>query len=181
MDAMQFTVPFIRPSKRISTNVQKLLNDDTSLNVFQDCSEECDSDNDNNKDDQQSSFSHDQPSSPPAPEQPLYHPVSLVKIERIEEREEQDLSLPASYSQNITLKQKAEIDAIGTVAAYFTAKKARLDTNGTAQHSSANERRDSLRMFLLSLLPELTEMTDAQVKVFKRRVLGLIDEVAQME
>lgn len=36
---------------------------------------------------------------------------------------------------------------------------------------------NSRRMFLLSLLPELNEMNDRQMKLFKRRVLALIDDV----
>uniref|UniRef100_A0A023F6Q1 Putative alcohol dehydrogenase transcription factor myb/sant-like protein n=1 Tax=Triatoma infestans TaxID=30076 RepID=A0A023F6Q1_TRIIF len=51
---------------------------------------------------------------------------------------------------------------------YFHAKKARTSTD---------ERNEGIKMFLLSLLPELEEMTDHQLKIFRRRMLQTIDEI----
>jgi hypothetical protein len=34
-------------------------------------------------------------------------------------------------------------------------------------------------MFLMSLLPEIQEMSDSQMKQFKRRVLMLIDDILE--
>ncbi|KAI5720473.1 uncharacterized protein LOC103518594 [Diaphorina citri] len=40
------------------------------------------------------------------------------------------------------------------------------------------DRHEGLKMFLLSLLSELEELSHSQVKIFKRRVLSLIDEIS---
>nr|CAD7412957.1 unnamed protein product [Timema poppensis] len=56
---------------------------------------------------------------------------------------------------------------------YFNAKKATLAT-------SSSDKSNSTKMFLLSLLPELDEMTDQQMKIFKRKVLHLIDDIMLM-
>lgn len=39
------------------------------------------------------------------------------------------------------------------------------------------ERNASTKMFLLSLLPELNEMSDLQIKVFKRKIFTLMDDI----
>jgi hypothetical protein len=35
-------------------------------------------------------------------------------------------------------------------------------------------------MFLLSLLPEINDMTENQMKIFRRKVLQLIDEISNV-
>ncbi|XP_069683423.1 uncharacterized protein [Periplaneta americana] len=45
------------------------------------------------------------------------------------------------------------------------------------QNCRQTERNEATKMFLLSLLPELEEMTDQQLKVFKRRTLLMIDDI----
>ncbi|XP_022200950.2 uncharacterized protein LOC111057791 [Nilaparvata lugens] len=65
------------------------------------------------------------------------------------------------------------------VAEYFEAERAKLQSNaGVVPDFHRIERQQGLRMFLLSLLPELEELSDAQIKLFKRKVLRVIDEIA---
>lgn len=45
-------------------------------------------------------------------------------------------------------------------------------------HKNSIERvDDSRRLFLLSLLPEVNELTESQMRAFRRRILSLIDEI----
>jgi Alcohol dehydrogenase transcription factor Myb/SANT-like. len=50
----------------------------------------------------------------------------------------------------------------------------RLQARGM-ENTSTNE--NARKMFLLSLLPEINDMTENQMKIFRRKVLQLIDEI----
>lgn len=39
----------------------------------------------------------------------------------------------------------------------------------------------SRKMFLLSLLPEIANFSETQMKIFRRRIFGLVDEIVGME
>lgn len=74
----------------------------------------------------------------------------------------------------ITQRNKAAVEADQCFTEYFKAKKARLEST-----TSANDgKKEALKMFLLSLVPELEELNDTQIKQFKRKVLNLIDEIS---
>jgi hypothetical protein len=63
-----------------------------------------------------------------------------------------------------------------TFVEYFEAKKAR--TAGTPGHNtSQNQRSEALKMFLLSMLPDLELMTNEQIRQFKRKSLQTIDDI----
>lgn len=55
---------------------------------------------------------------------------------------------------------------------YFKAKQARTEAT---EHLAQNPK----RMFLLSLLPDLEPMSDAQMRKFKRGVMQLIDDILE--
>lgn len=57
----------------------------------------------------------------------------------------------------------------------FQAKKAKLST------ATEKERSDRIKMFLLGLVPELEQMTNQQLRMFRRRILQTIDEVIYEE
>ncbi|CAH1391150.1 unnamed protein product [Nezara viridula] len=57
-------------------------------------------------------------------------------------------------------------------------KKAKIQINSAESTSKKLDRQQSIKMFLLSLMPELEELTDYQIKLFKRRVFCIIDEVS---
>ncbi|XP_050498417.1 uncharacterized protein LOC126879445 [Diabrotica virgifera virgifera] len=88
---------------------------------------------------------------------------------------------PRSETNSISVKRLAtEVDR--SVAEYFQAKKRKLsDVTSTKMTSDATstkiEQQESLRMFLISLLPELEELNHNQIKLFKRRVLSVLDEI----
>jgi hypothetical protein len=94
--------------------------------------------------------------------------------------EKNDSSPQKNYKKKMTPKQKAEVQADDAFTAYFKAKMSRLDAIPT-QRSSEDERKEALKMFLLSLMPELLQFSESQLKLFKRRVFGLIDDITIME
>lgn len=66
-----------------------------------------------------------------------------------------------------------------SVAEYFKAKKAKLVKNATEGTSNQRiDRQQGIKMFLLSLMPELEELSDSQIKMFKRQVLKVIDDIS---
>ncbi|KAK5637901.1 hypothetical protein RI129_000129 [Pyrocoelia pectoralis] len=44
--------------------------------------------------------------------------------------------------------------------------------------TDTSDTKAALKMFLLSLMPELQEFSDSQIKTFKRRVFTVIDEIS---
>ncbi|KAG8256537.1 hypothetical protein J6590_065801 [Homalodisca vitripennis] len=87
----------------------------------------------------------------------------------------QPSSIPNEGKIRLTQKKKAAVEADQCFAAYFKAKTARLENSTTANDSNKKE---ALKMFLLSLIPELEELSDSQIKQFKRKVFTLIDEIS---
>ncbi|XP_046403751.1 uncharacterized protein LOC124169242 [Ischnura elegans] len=69
-----------------------------------------------------------------------------------------------------------------SVADYFKAKKAKLLSNAKADTSNQKiDRQQGIKMFLLSLIPELEELSDSQIKLFKRQVLRVIDDISALD
>jgi len=79
--------------------------------------------------------------------------------------------------KNLKAKNRSSIEADTCVAEYFKAKKARLEANlSTATTNSYNiERKEALKMFLLSLMPEVEHFNNDQIKIFKRKIFSVID------
>jgi len=59
---------------------------------------------------------------------------------------------------------------------YFQAKKARVE-NTPCHNTSDNSKSEALKMFLLSMLPDLEKMTDVQIRQFKRQTLQTVDDI----
>lgn len=76
------------------------------------------------------------------------------------------------------MRNKSAADADQCVVEYFKAKKARIQANQAESSSQKIDRQQGLKMFLLSLIPELEELGDSQIILFKRRVFGIIDEIS---
>lgn len=94
----------------------------------------------------------------------------------------QDTSIPRTQfssqrKTNLASRNRSAAEADRSVAEYFKAKKAKIQAIETTS-SKTIDRQESLKMYLLSLLPELEELNDAQIKLFKRRVFSLIDEIS---
>lgn len=79
-------------------------------------------------------------------------------------------------------KQKRNSGAVAdlSVAEYFKAKKAKLQSNAGTEADTFHsiDKSQGLKLFLLSLLPELEDLSDSKIKLFKRKVLRLIDDLA---
>lgn len=88
------------------------------------------------------------------------------------------ISQLSQAKKNLTMKNKPAVDVDQFVAEYFKAKKLRLEANEVENNSQRINRQQGLKMFLLSLIPELEELSDSQIKLFKRRVFCIIDEIS---
>jgi hypothetical protein len=95
-----------------------------------------------------------QPLPPPSPPPPIPTPVMPQQDENSQtERQSQ----PMSASRPKSKRGINDVDR--TFVEYFKAKKARIA--GTPGHNaSQNQRSEALKMFLLSMLPDLELMTD---------------------
>lgn len=90
---------------------------------------------------------------------------------------------PSSYkrtSQRMKKTNKSSTSSADqSVAEYFNAKKAKLLSNSDQDTSNQKiDKQQGVKMFLLSLMPELEELSDSQIKLFKRKVLKMIDEIS---
>lgn len=98
---------------------------------------------------------------------------------------QQTIDPPVQFSSSnqakkkLTLKKKTSAaDADHSVAEYFKAKRARLQLNEAENGSQKIDRQQGIKMFLLSLIPELEDLSDSQIKLFKRRVFNIIDDIS---
>lgn len=150
-EAMQFTLPFIKTLTPTSTGnlPRKPREEQHVLDLSED-------------DEDDSLFQTPSTPAPPSTSQiPPLPPLSP----------QPNLSQLPGTKTNFTRKSKgtsSEVD--NSFLEYLKAKKAKITTPSDDKH-------DSKKMFLLSLLPELDEMTDQQMKTFKREVLCVIDDI----
>ncbi|KAF5282858.1 hypothetical protein FQA39_LY17479 [Lamprigera yunnana] len=111
-----------------------------------------------------------QQTSPTSP--PLLTEISIITSDR---------TCPTSSASKRPLqKQKKNSAAMANacVAQYFQAKKAKLLSNAETETGSQRiDRQQGIKMFLISLIPELEELSDSQIKLFKRQVFRLIDDI----
>ncbi|KAK2717976.1 hypothetical protein QYM36_006679 [Artemia franciscana] len=97
---------------------------------------------------------------------------------------EEATSSPTQYlssrdgKTNFTSNKRPSAEVDRSVVEYVKAKKYKLNANDTETTSGKIDKQDSLKMFLLSLMPELEDLNKTQIRVFKRRVFSLIDEIA---
>lgn len=191
-DVMQFALPFIKTAAPASLENLPEVDLHEKHNAQATCqhASEALSDDDGCEDREHDNRSETksppftQPLLPPLPPPPS--PISSAKpststctpAQFVDKESLKNESSPQKhYKKKMT--QKAEIEAV-SMYTHFKAKKARLDTSPN-QRCSEDERKEALKMFLLSLMPELVHFSEAQLKLFKRRVFGLIDEIELME
>lgn len=88
-------------------------------------------------------------------------------------------TLPAQGNKLFILRNKKTANTDHQyVADYLRPKRAKTLADEAASSSKTVDRHQSIKMFLLSLMPELEELSDYQIKLFKRRVFCIIDEVS---
>lgn len=85
--------------------------------------------------------------------------------------------LPQGFQQTLSpqnvgsnIKRSKNCAASGIDDDNFNAKKARLE-------QKADDKIDSRKMFLLSLLDDIRAMSDDQMRTFKREVFGVIEDI----
>ncbi|XP_072377407.1 uncharacterized protein [Diabrotica undecimpunctata] len=81
--------------------------------------------------------------------------------------------VPSRAETNLISKKRLAAEVDRSVAEYFQAKKTKI----TDTTSTKIDNQESLKMFLFSLLPELEELNNNQIKIFKRRVFSILDEI----
>ncbi|KAL5245871.1 hypothetical protein ACI65C_013279 [Semiaphis heraclei] len=98
---------------------------------------------------------------------PFTTPASPVLSQQINQPKEQFSS--SRNKNNLKSKNKSAVEADYCVAEYFKAKKARLEAN-LVTNSYNTENKEALKMFLLSLMPEVEHFHTDQIKFFKRKI-----------
>ncbi|PSN29512.1 hypothetical protein C0J52_28211 [Blattella germanica] len=103
---------------------------------------------------------------------------SDIETETSEHHEHENL--PQDTSNTLTMplsspKQKSKKRAIDDVLIHYLKRKI---SDGDNISNENTRKREAIKMFLLSLIPELEEFSDAQMKIFKRRALHLIDDIS---
>lgn len=167
-DYLQFSIPFINASKPSRDNLPELPEVETIL-------QEQDSEDDNNSEE----VSTRRPTLPPRPHSVLVTPPSSYSVHGGDK--ETDVSF-GKQKRKINEKQKAKLfEDEKTIAADFSVKKYKIDSEPIAESVGLvkDKKEEGLKMFLLSLLPDLTQFSDSQVRTFKRKVLAVVDEIAE--
>jgi len=175
-DAMQFSIPFIKTLVPPSTgNLPEKPQDETTDETIEN-TEICDGLTNSSYSEQ--SYVDLQPpplSTSPTLEAPFLSPsASPVLSQKINHPEEQ---FSSRNKKNLKFKNKSAVEADNCVAEYFKAKKARLEAN-LVTNSYNSENKEALKMFLLSLMPEVEYFSKDQIKLFKRKIFGVIDEIS---
>lgn len=119
------------------------------------------------------------------PDSPVHSPFQLSNSTENSTPFQQTIDQPVKLSSStqarkkLTLKKKTSAAAADhSVAEYFNAKRARLQINEAENSSQKIDRQQVIKMFLLSLIPELEDLNDSQIKLFKRRVFNIIDDIS---
>lgn len=164
-ETMQFTLPFIKALCKPSGNLPDVPQEERDLDTV-------DSDNEDSVIGQNSespgSIEPSQ-SSPPTPLPPTPPPVNPQQRRPSEQTIE-----PASQHVKKRVVRNDAVD--NSFIEYFQAKKAKLAMT-KQKDTSNNPRSEALKMFLLSMLPDLESMSEVQVRQFKRKCLQAIDEI----
>lgn len=116
-----------------------------------------------------------EPPTPPSPSPPECLERSIPLKHKISRPVQSLLT-----KRTVSLRQKLAAEADKCVIEYFKAKKTKLEAavNDSVAISTKTDKKEALKMFLLSLTPELEEFNDSQIKTFKRRVFNLIDDIS---
>ena len=182
---MQFSVPFIKTLIPPSTgNLLEIPQDETTYETMENAVV-CEDDIHLTNSSYNSTTYQLQPPPPPPTSPPLPAPFLSPSASPVLSQQSNCPSkqLPSSrIKKNLKVKNKSAIEADTCVAEYFKAKKARLEANlSTVTTNSYNsERKEALKMFLLSLMPEVEHFNNDQIKIFKRKVFSVIDDISSL-
>lgn len=171
LEAMQFTIPYIKALGVLSGN---LPNPPEQKKSFEQ-SEEIDFNN---------SELEPQPSSPfqppltptlSSPSTPLYtsSTTDMPQKKNIITPSQSEPSPSCVSNKKRGLKNEAVDKAF---LEYLQAKK-KARTENSSLHANQDPKAESLKMFLLSMLPDLLKMSDEEVRLFKRKSLQMVDDI----
>ncbi|CAK1582290.1 unnamed protein product [Parnassius mnemosyne] len=181
-DFMQFTIPFIKTAGKPSGNLNETIEDNDTLQPQS--PELC----------EQTQFTESVPTStqsisqqhsslPSTSTQSISQQQSSLPSTSTQSISQQHSSLPPTSTQSILRhqlppatsnkrkrKKLEETQAEQDIAAYFKLKRSKIIEN-------CDSTENSNKMFLLSLLSDVNKLNDNQRRLFKRRVLELIDDI----
>ncbi|CAK1588485.1 unnamed protein product [Parnassius mnemosyne] len=166
-DFMQFTIPFIKTAGKPSGNLNETIEDNDTLQPQS--PELC----------EQTQFTESVPTST----QSISQQQSSLPSTSTQSISQQHSSFPPTSTQSILRhqlppatsnkrkrKKLEETQAEQDIAAYFKLKRSKIIEN-------CDSTENSNKMFLLSLLSDVNKLNDNQRRLFKRRVLELIDDI----
>lgn len=163
-DALQFTVPFIKALGKPSGNLSQPQEEEEEL-VPRDGSEIVDSEN--------LHLENTSPSSSPLP--PTMPSTSIssstAAFPQAQHQYLQSEPIKVQTQQNKRRAKENEVDS--AFLEYLKCKKVRSST----KQLPTDPREEPLKMFLLSMLPDLLKMDDREVRQFKRKTLDTIEEI----
>lgn len=166
LESMQFTVPYIKTLGVPSDNLPNSPEQKESVEQ----SEEIDF-NDVELDPQPSS---PLPSTPPTPPTLLYA-SSTTDMPPKNKNFTLSQSEP-SPSNAPNKKRRLKNETLDKAfLEYFQTKKSR--NVNTSDYANQESQAESLKMFLLSMLPDLLKMSDEEVRLFKRKSLQAVDDI----
>ncbi|XP_047505671.1 uncharacterized protein LOC125050106 [Pieris napi] len=169
-DYMQFTVPFIKTAGKPSGNLKETIEPQTpDLEL---CEQTQFTENVPTStqpiSQQQSSLPSTSTNTQPISQQQSSLPSTSTSTQPISQ---QQLPPPPPSTNNKKKRKKLEeTQAEQDISAYFKFKQSKILEN-------CDSTENSNKMFLLSLLSDVNKMTDSQRRLFKRRVLALIDDI----
>ncbi|XP_075991779.1 uncharacterized protein LOC142987111 [Anticarsia gemmatalis] len=202
-DYMQFTVPFIKTAGKPSGNLKETIEPQTDLELCeqtqftenvptstqpisqQQSSLPSTSTSTQLVSQQQSSLPSTSTSSQPISQQQSSLSSTSTRTQPMSQQQsslpstststqpmsQQQLPLPPPSTNNKKKRKKLEENqAEQDISAYFKLKQSKI-----LEYFDSTE--NSNKMFLLSLLSDMNKMTDSQRRLFKRRVLALIDDI----
>jgi len=171
LEAMQFTVPYIKALGMPSGN---LPNPPEQKESFEQ-SEKIDFNNSELDPQQSSPIQPHLTLTPPLPSTSLYTPSTTDMPQKNNNNitPSQFESSP-SYVSNKKRGLKNEVDK--AFLEYFQAKK-KARTENSSVNANQDPKAESLKMFLLSMVPDLLKMSNEEVRLFKRKLLQMVDDI----
>jgi len=172
MESMQFTVPYIKALSEPSGNLpippeqkedkESERNDSTT--------------NEENVEEPQSSFQQPPTPSLSYPSSPSPSPTPLHTTEMSQSKKNATLSQSELLPSNLPNRKRGFKNPVDKAfLEYFETKKARA--LNSSNHMNQDPKTEGLKMFLLSMLPDLLKMSDEGVRLFKRRALQSVDDI----
>ncbi|XP_076278578.1 uncharacterized protein LOC143208241 isoform X2 [Lasioglossum baleicum] len=178
MDAMQFAVPFVKVLGNLTGNLPEASQTTLSFTTSTADDDETDNPEEENQDITEEMLCKPEVCSPFAPFPAISMPPSANQGDRVATPpSEATIGTRGPHGQPIRRRKFVDSDASDKVfTAYFSEKQAKL-SNPLPPKDVGDRREEAIKNFLMSLIPDLMQLNDVQLRSYKRRALLLIDEV----